>query len=76
MHGRHGDLREEVDGASDAWKRRLIDEFLGGKEARKKLKREARESSKAGRLIEELKVVKVVAFVFPLRLVTRDASSS
>ncbi len=35
MHGMHGDLREEVDSASDAWKRRLIDEFLGGKEARK-----------------------------------------
>jgi hypothetical protein len=30
MHGMHGDLREEVDGASNAWKRRLIDEFLGG----------------------------------------------
>jgi hypothetical protein len=35
MHGMHGDLRGEVDGASEAWKRRLIDEFLGGKKARK-----------------------------------------
>jgi len=37
MHGMHGDLREEVDGASDAWNRRLIDEFLGGKETRKQV---------------------------------------
>ncbi len=42
MHGMHGDLREEFDGASDAWKRRLIDEFLGGKEGERKLMREAR----------------------------------
>jgi hypothetical protein len=65
MHGMHGDLREEVDGTSEAWKRRLIDEFLGGrKKGGRKLKGQARESSKAGRLTKELKVVNVVAFVF------------
>jgi hypothetical protein len=38
--------------------------FWGGKKRGSKLKREARESSKATRLTEELKMVKVVAFVF------------
>ncbi len=46
MHGMHGDLRKEVDGASDAWKRRLIDEFLGGKEARKQVEEGRRESTR------------------------------
>jgi hypothetical protein len=38
--------------------------FWGGKKRGSKLKREARESSKVARWTEELKVVKVVAFVF------------
>jgi len=44
MHGMHGDLREEVDGASDAWKRRLIDEFMGKREGRKRSLRDKRGS--------------------------------
>jgi hypothetical protein len=64
MHGMHGDLREEFDGASDAWKRRLIDEFLKGERRR----REAHEGSEGVELGKKMdrgaEGGGVVAFVF------------
>jgi hypothetical protein len=68
MHGMHGDLREEVDGASDAWKRCLIDEFLGGERSEEaSLRRKKDRGAEGG---------EVGCFCLPLRLVTRDASGS
>jgi hypothetical protein len=65
MHGMHGDLREEVDGASDAWKWRFIDEFFWGERSEEAILRDKRGSrAREKRLTEELKVVNVVAFVF------------
>ncbi len=75
MHGMHGDLREEVDGASDDGSGASLMSFWGGKKRGSKLKRS--EGVEQGRKIDRgAEGGEGGCFCFPLRLVTRDASGS